>query len=164
MSTSRPIVRRGGSVLGLCGGYQMLGKRIMDPEGVETEKGAVCEGLGLLDIETVMAGEKRTVQVTGSHLESGSPMHGYEIHVGRTEGPDRARPIFTIEGKEEGATSPDGRVMGSYIHGYSMMISSALLSLNLSAMRLRARVISLVSRRRLMRWQIISPSIWMSKG
>ena len=113
----KAIVRRGGSVLGLCGGYQMLGKRIMDPEGVETEKGAVCEGLGLLDIETVMAGEKRTVQVSGAHVESGSPMHGYEIHVGRSDGPDRARPIFTIEGKQEGATSPDGRVMGSYIHG-----------------------------------------------
>nr|WP_321463681.1 cobyric acid synthase [uncultured Cohaesibacter sp.] len=113
----KAIARRGGFVLGLCGGYQMLGRKIMDPEGVETEKGAVCEGLGLLDIETVMAGEKRTIQITGRHLESGSQMHGYEIHVGRSEGPDRARPIFMIEGKQEGATSLDGRIMGSYIHG-----------------------------------------------
>lgn len=113
----KAIARRGGSVLGLCGGYQMLGKRIMDPEGVETEKGAICEGLGLLDIETVMAGEKRTVQVSGAHIASGAPMHGYEIHVGCSDGPDRTRPIFMIEGKEEGATSPDGRIMGSYIHG-----------------------------------------------
>ena len=113
----KAIVRKGGFVLGLCGGYQMLGKRIMDPEGVEAEQGAVCEGLGLLDIETVMAGEKRTVQVKGSHIDSGSSMHGYEIHVGRSDGPDRGRPIFRIEGKDEGAMSPDGHVMGSYIHG-----------------------------------------------
>nr|WP_321457533.1 cobyric acid synthase [uncultured Cohaesibacter sp.] len=113
----KAIVRRGGFVLGLCGGYQMLGKRIMDPEGVETQKGAVCEGLGLLDIDTVMAGEKRTVQVSGFHVQSGTAMNGYEIHVGRSDGPDRTRPIFKIDGIHEGAISSDGHIMGSYIHG-----------------------------------------------
>ncbi len=109
--------RRGGFVLGLCGGYQMLGKKIADPEGVETVKGSVCDGLGLLDLETVMAGEKRTVQVSGTHVDSGLEMSGYEIHVGRSEGPDCVRPLFHIEGKDEGAISPDGRIMGCYIHG-----------------------------------------------
>ncbi|WP_245418379.1 cobyric acid synthase [Cohaesibacter intestini] len=109
--------RRGGYVLGLCGGYQMLGKVIRDPEGIEGPKGAVCEGLGLLDIETNMAAEKRTVQVTGHHAASDLPMHGYEIHIGSSDGPDRARPMFRIEGKEEGAISRSGRIMGSYVHG-----------------------------------------------
>ena len=109
--------RRGGYVLGLCGGYQMLGKRIHDPEGVEGEKGSVSEGLGLLDIETNMAAEKRTVQVTGQHIASDLPMHGYEIHIGSSDGPDRGRPMFRIEGKEEGAISRSGRIMGSYVHG-----------------------------------------------
>ena len=109
--------RRGGYVLGLCGGYQMLGKRIHDPEGIEGEKGSVSEGLGLLDIETNMAAEKRTVQVTGQHIASDLPMHGYEIHIGSSDGPDRSRPMFRIEGKDEGAISRSGRIMGSYVHG-----------------------------------------------
>ena len=109
--------RRGGYVLGLCGGYQMLGKFIRDPEGVEGPKGAVCEGLGLLDIETNMAAEKRTVQVSGQHMASDLPMHGYEIHIGSSDGPDRVRPMFRIDGKEEGAMSRSGRIMGSYVHG-----------------------------------------------
>ena len=109
--------RRGGRVLGLCGGYQMLGKTIHDPDGVESPKGSVCEGLGLLDIDTYMVGEKRTVQVEGKHIGSDIPMHGYEIHMGRSDGADRSRPMFEIEGKEEGARSPNGRIMGSYIHG-----------------------------------------------
>ncbi|PLW77673.1 cobyric acid synthase [Cohaesibacter celericrescens] len=110
-------VRRGGYVLGLCGGYQMLGRTIHDPEGVEGAKGSSCEGLGLLNVETVMAGEKRTVQVQGRHVDSDLPMHGYEIHIGSSEGVDRDRPLFVIEGKNEGARSKDGRIMGSYIHG-----------------------------------------------
>ena len=110
-------VRRGGHVLGLCGGYQMLGHTIHDPEGAEGPKGSSCDGLGLLDIETVLAGEKRTVQVSGEHVDSGLAMHGYEIHIGSSDGHDRARPMFRIAGEEEGARSLDGRIMGSYIHG-----------------------------------------------
>ncbi|SNY93284.1 adenosylcobyric acid synthase (glutamine-hydrolysing) [Cohaesibacter sp. ES.047] len=109
--------RKGGHVLGLCGGYQMLGRYIHDPQGVEGPAGSKCEGLGLLDIETVMDGEKRTVRIEGTHIESQSPMHGYEIHIGSSDGPDSSRPLFEIEGQSEGARSPNGRIMGSYIHG-----------------------------------------------
>ncbi len=108
--------RRGGRILGLCGGYQMLGRRIADPDGIEGPPGA-ADGLGLLDVETVMTAEKRLVPVAGRHLESGAPVEGYEMHIGRTEGPDRARPVLEIGGRPEGATSPDGLVAGTYCHG-----------------------------------------------
>ncbi|HUF87557.1 MAG TPA: cobyric acid synthase [Thermohalobaculum sp.] len=108
--------RRGGQVLGICGGYQMLGRTIADPEGIEGAPGT-SEGLGLLDVETVMTPEKRLGRVTGVHLASGASVEGYEIHIGRTEGPDRARPLFRVGDAEEGAQSPDGRVAGAYLHG-----------------------------------------------
>ncbi len=108
--------RRGGRILGICGGYQMLGRSIADPEGIEGAPG-VSEGLGLLDVETVMTPEKRLTRVTGVHVASGAPVEGYEIHIGRTQGPDRARPVFRIGGAEEGAASADGRVAGAYLHG-----------------------------------------------
>jgi adenosylcobyric acid synthase len=108
--------RRNGRVLGICGGYQMLGRTIADPEGIEGTPGTSA-GLGLLDVETVMTPEKRLTRVTGEHLASGSTVAGYEIHIGRTEGADRARPLFRIEGTDEGAQSPDGRVAGAYLHG-----------------------------------------------
>ncbi|MCB2111551.1 MAG: cobyric acid synthase [Defluviimonas sp.] len=109
-------VRRGGHVLGICGGYQMLGRHIADPEGVEGPAGAV-EGLGLLDVETVMTGDKRLSRTTAVHLASGAPMTGYEIHIGRTEGPDRARPFARLGTGDDGAVSRDGRIAGSYLHG-----------------------------------------------
>jgi adenosylcobyric acid synthase len=112
----RAHVRRGGRVVGLCGGYQMLGRSIADPEGVEGPPGRV-DGLGLLDVETVLAGDKTTRLVTGSHPETGTAVSGYEIHMGRTEGPDCARPFLEIEGAAEGAVSADGRVCGTYVHG-----------------------------------------------
>ena len=108
--------RRGGRILGICGGYQMLGRTIADPAGIEGAPG-VSDGLGFLDVETVMSPEKRLTRVTGEHLASGAPVEGYEIHIGRTEGPDRARPMFRIGRAEEGAQSPDGRVGGAYLHG-----------------------------------------------
>ena len=108
--------RRGGRILGICGGYQMLGRSIADPEGIEGPPGTSA-GLGLLDVETVMTAEKRLTRVTGVDLASGVPVEGYEIHIGRTEGPDRARPMFRIGETEEGAQSPDGRVGGAYLHG-----------------------------------------------
>ncbi|WP_159347154.1 cobyric acid synthase [Roseomonas harenae] len=108
-------IRRGGRVLGLCGGYQMLGRRIADPDGVEGPAGSVA-GLGLLDVETELIGEKRLSAVSGR--AEGIPFAGYEMHMGRTEGPDRARPFAQLEpGGAEGATSPDGRVTGTYVHG-----------------------------------------------
>lgn len=109
-------VRRGGRVLGICGGYQMLGRRIADPAGIEGPPGEDT-GLGLLDVETVMTADKRLARVAGHHVASGLAIDGYEIHLGTTEGPDRARPFARIGGVDEGAISPDGRIMGSYLHG-----------------------------------------------
>jgi adenosylcobyric acid synthase len=108
--------RRGGRVIGLCGGYQMLGRRISDPEGAEGRDGAV-DGLGLLDVETVMGGDKITVPVAGRHCASGEAVTGYEIHLGRTSGPDCARPFLDLDGRPDGAQSADGRVTGTYVHG-----------------------------------------------
>lgn len=108
--------RRGGRVLGLCGGYQMLGRAIHDPAGLEGASGSV-PGLGLLDVETVLGAEKRLAVVAGRHAGSGAALAGYEIHLGVTEGADRARPFARIDGREEGAVSPDGLVEGSYLHG-----------------------------------------------
>ena len=109
-------VRRGGHVLGLCGGYQMLGKIIDDPDGVDGHAGTV-EGLGLLDIATVMTSDKSTKLVTGTHCASSAAIEGYEIHLGRSQGGDCVRPVLTIEGRADGATSADGRVEGTYVHG-----------------------------------------------
>ncbi|WP_265499380.1 cobyric acid synthase [Paracoccus beibuensis] len=105
--------RRGGHVLGICGGYQMLGHVIGDPSGADGVAGQV-PGLGLLDVTTVMSPEKRVVRVTGT--ATGQPVTGYEIHMGRTSGPDCARPFAHVP-DADGAVSADGRVMGSYLHG-----------------------------------------------
>jgi len=109
-------VRRGGHVLGLCGGYQMLGKTISDPDGVDGRPGAV-EGLGLLDVETIMAGEKQVCLRRAKALPGGEPVSGYEIHMGRTDGPDCARAWLEVDGRAEGAANASGRVRGSYLHG-----------------------------------------------
>ncbi len=109
-------VRRGGRVLGLCGGYQMLGRRIADPDGIEGPPGE-APGLGLLDVETTMTPDKRLHRVSARHLATGAQVTGYEMHIGVTEGPDRARPWLEVEGRPEGAVSADGRIMGSYLHG-----------------------------------------------
>ncbi len=109
-------LRRGGRVLGICGGYQMLGNTLSDPEGIEGEATTV-KGLGLLDIETVMTPDKTLESVTGRDLSSGAPVSGYEIHIGETTGPDRARAWLEIDGKPEGAASAGGQVAGCYIHG-----------------------------------------------
>ncbi|NNM72865.1 cobyric acid synthase [Enterovirga aerilata] len=109
--------RRGGAVLGLCGGYQMLGRTISDPDGVEGRPGTV-DGLGLLDVATVLTGDKITAPAAGIHLSTDTGITGYEIHLGRTEGPDCARPLLKLAGgRLDGATSPDGRVAGCYVHG-----------------------------------------------
>ncbi|MEM8578636.1 MAG: cobyric acid synthase [Pseudomonadota bacterium] len=109
-------VRRGGHVLGICGGYQMLGRSVADPHGIEGPAGT-DPGLGLLDVETVMTPDKRLTQVAARHAGTGCAVRGYEIHIGATDGPDRARPFAHVGGRGEGAQSPDGRVQGSYLHG-----------------------------------------------
>lgn len=109
--------RRGGLVVGLCGGYQMLGSRVDDPNGIEGPA-AGAPGLGLLDVETVIGGDKRLETVTATVVESGNSIRGYEMHMGTTQGPDRERPWFKFaDGRSDGARSVDGRVLGGYIHG-----------------------------------------------
>jgi len=109
--------RRGGHILGVCGGYQMLGRTIADPQGIEGAPGTV-EGLGYLDVETVLTSEKSTVPASGRHVASGAVVAGYEIHVGRTDGPDCARQMMHLSGgRPDGAVSSDGRVYGTYVHG-----------------------------------------------
>ncbi|MDF1720955.1 MAG: cobyric acid synthase [Minwuia sp.] len=112
----RAHVRRGGHVLGLCGGYQMLGMMVHDPDGIEGPPGSE-PGLGLLQVETLMHPAKQTRAVTGTHPASGAGIRGYEIHIGATDGPDRARPWLTVHGDSEGAMNARGTVAGSYVHG-----------------------------------------------
>jgi adenosylcobyric acid synthase len=109
-------VRRGGQVLGICGGYQMLGRVVQDPLGLEGPAGDTA-GLGLLDVTTVMEPAKQLTRVRARHMASGQDFDGYEIHIGRTAGADCARPFARIRGVDEGAISLDGRIMGSYLHG-----------------------------------------------
>ncbi|MDP2517866.1 cobyric acid synthase [Shimia thalassica] len=109
-------VRRGGHVLGICGGYQMLGSVVRDPDGIEGPAGDTA-GLGLLDLETVMSSDKRLTETNAVHAASGQGFHGYEIHIGRTEGRDCDRPFAMVDGRPEGAVSSDGRISGSYLHG-----------------------------------------------
>ena len=108
--------QRGGMILGICGGYQMLGRSVSDPGGIEGPPGET-EGLRLLDVTTEMVPEKQLTRVTGTDIASGALVQGYEIHIGRTGGPDCARPVFRIDGQPEGAQSADGRVAGAYLHG-----------------------------------------------
>ncbi|HXE25031.1 MAG TPA: cobyric acid synthase [Roseiarcus sp.] len=113
----RAHVRRGGRVLGVCGGYQMLGKIVSDPNGIEGPPGEV-EGLGLLDVATVLTGSKTLREVEGACLINAAPFRGYEMHVGETQGPDCARPLLRFaDGRLDGAISADGRVAGAYVHG-----------------------------------------------
>ena len=94
----------------------MLGRTLADPLGAEGPPETV-PGLGLLDIETVMAPDKTLSEVRATDLASGTAVAGYEMHLGRTEGPDRARPLLDIGGRGEGAQSRDGRIAGTYVHG-----------------------------------------------
>ncbi|MEG3348660.1 MULTISPECIES: cobyric acid synthase [Novacetimonas] len=110
-------VRRGGHVLGICGGYQMLGRHVADPHGVEGPAGRVA-GLGLLDVETVLSGEKRLENVSGTLLPERVAVRGYEMHMGVTDGPDHVlRPLIDLRTHGDGAVAPSGRVWGSYVHG-----------------------------------------------
>ena len=109
-------IRRGGWVLGLCAGYQMLGKRLSDPMGIEGPAGDT-PGLGWLDIETEISGDKALREVTARELTTGESVTGYEMHMGVTTGPGLARPMADIAGRVDGAVDETGRVMGCYLHG-----------------------------------------------
>ena len=108
--------RRGGHIVGICGGLQMLGRVVRDPHGIE---GSVteAEGLGLLDVETVMEPEKTVRNVSARSVQFDLPLEGYEIHLGCTTGPDALRPSTVINGVDDGAISADGKVSGTYLHG-----------------------------------------------
>ena len=111
----RAHLHRGGHVLGICGGYQMLGRRIADPDGIEGPPSSV-DGLGLLDVDTVLGGDKVLVEVAGQMAADGVPFRGYEMHVGRTTG--AARPLLMLDtGGTDGAVDQSGRIAGCYIHG-----------------------------------------------
>ncbi|EPE98286.1 cobyric acid synthase [Rhizobium grahamii] len=109
-------VKRGGRVIGICGGYQMLGHKVHDPLGIEGSTLEV-EGLGLLDVDTEMAPEKTVRNSVATAVEDGSPLSGYQIHLGVTSGEDCGRPFAIVDGRPDGAMSADGRVAGTYLHG-----------------------------------------------
>ncbi len=109
-------IRRGGHVLGICGGYQMLGREIIDRDGLEGAPGKI-EGLGHLDVVTEMHPEKRLANVQAEYLANGLMLEGYEIHIGETSGPDCDRAWLAIGERTEGAQSANGRVRGCYLHG-----------------------------------------------
>jgi adenosylcobyric acid synthase len=94
----------------------MLGRHVADPEGNEGPPGKM-PGLGLLDIETVLAGAKRLGKAAGHAVATGMPVQGYEMHLGVTSGPGLARPMLNLDDRPDGAVSADGRVMGCYLHG-----------------------------------------------
>jgi len=108
--------RHGGHMLGLCGGYQMLGRHIADPEGHEGAPG-MAAGLGLLEVDTVLGGDKLLGETAGTEVASGMTVRGYEMHLGMTSGAGLARPMLDVGGRPDGAVSADGRVMGCYLHG-----------------------------------------------
>ncbi|HXC54465.1 MAG TPA: cobyric acid synthase [Rhizomicrobium sp.] len=108
-------LRRGGAVLGICGGYQMLGRSICDPLGIEGRAETVA-GLGLLDVETRLTGDKTLKSVSGRLAEGGAAFDGYEMHVGETCGTEMPLLAFA-DGMQDGARAADGRVMGCYVHG-----------------------------------------------
>ncbi len=109
-------IRRGGHVLGICGGYQMLGKEIIDAEGIEGAPSRV-DGLGVLDVCTVMKPQKRLARSQAVYLPTGADVSGYEIHIGDTTGPDTGRAWLSLDGRGEGAATANGQVLGCYLHG-----------------------------------------------
>lgn len=107
---------RGGHVMGLCGGYQMLGQSVADPQGTEGAPDVV-PGLGLLAVDTVLSSSKRLQEASGHLAGTDLAVSGYEIHTGQTTGPDRAQPLLVLNGAGEGAISACGQVYGTYLHG-----------------------------------------------
>ncbi|MCK4494321.1 MAG: cobyric acid synthase [Methylococcales bacterium] len=109
-------LRYGGKLIGICGGYQMLGKRINDPEAIESQKGSSV-GLKLLDLETTLSAQKILRQVKGTLIIEKTMISGYEIHAGITTGLSLNRPLMRLADKNEGAISDDNLIIGTYLHG-----------------------------------------------
>ena len=131
----RAHLRRGGWLLGLCGGFQMLGRTVADPEGIEGPPGTAA-GLGLLDLETELRGDKTLVEAEGEEVASGETVRGYEMHVGETHGPALERPMLDLASRPEGAVSENGRVFGCYLHG--LFAADGFRHAFLSRLKLRA--------------------------
>jgi adenosylcobyric acid synthase len=110
------LARAGCRILGICGGYQLLGGHIRDPDAIEGPAHSDV-GLSLLDVDTTMHRHKQTRISDGVCARSGATLEGYEIHIGQTDGPDCARPIAMLSGKPDGARNPAGNVEGTYLHG-----------------------------------------------
>lgn len=130
-------VRAGGAVLGICGGYQMLGKTISDPDGIEGAPGS-AEGLGLLNVETVLQATKQLRVESARDAASGQDLTGYHMHMGVTTGPDAARPFAFVQDMPEGALSATGQVMGTYLHGLFAADSFRRAFLNRAGLRATA--------------------------
>jgi adenosylcobyric acid synthase len=109
-------LRYGGKILGVCGGFQMLGRSVADPHAVEGPAGTT-RGLGLLDVETTLEATKVLDRVEAELLPSGERIRGYEIHMGVTRGPGLARPAVRLASRDDGARSQDEQVLGTYLHG-----------------------------------------------
>ncbi len=110
-------LRYGGKLIGICGGMQMLGRRLHDPQGLEGAPGSV-DGLGYLDFETTLERAKQLRQVRGTLAHGGAAVTGYEIHMGVTDGPALARPAMQLDdGRMDGAISADGQILATYLHG-----------------------------------------------
>ena len=110
-------VRRGGRVLGICGGYQMLGRTIADPDGIEGVPGSVA-GLGLLPVDTVIQHDKRTRPIAGTFVDAAAAFAGYEIHAGVTTVAFDAPPLLRFsDGTPDGVSTRDGQIGGCYVHG-----------------------------------------------
>jgi len=109
-------LRYGGKLIGICGGFQMLGKLIKDPLGIEGTPGNT-KGLALLDLETTLAAEKQLCNVQGKLLIGDVDIHGYEIHAGVTTGRALEKPLNYLTQGKEGVISDDGQIIGTYLHG-----------------------------------------------
>jgi adenosylcobyric acid synthase len=109
-------LRYGGKLLGICGGFQMLGEAIHDPHGLEGDPGS-SPGLGYLAFETELHPEKQLHRVRGRLQIDGAAISGYEIHAGVSDGPALGRPLVRLPGRDDGAMSSDGQILGSYLHG-----------------------------------------------
>ncbi len=127
-------LRYGGKLMGICGGFQMLGKMIHDPHGMEGKPGSM-PGLGLLDIETTLAPKKKLRNVTGKLTIKDVAISGYEIHVGTSTGPALAKPAIEIDGRPEGAISADNAILASYLHGLFELPKACTALLRWSGMR-----------------------------
>jgi len=115
-TTIKQHLRYGGKLMGICGGFQMLGNSINDPHGLESNIETVS-GLGLLDMQTTLAENKQLTRVSGNLALDNAPVEGYEIHMGISTGPALDNPAVILDNTNDGVISADNQILGSYLHG-----------------------------------------------